>query len=216
VPAMSKAFCRRACSSKNSVVRAFGFPNSVLEPTIIMQGPARCGAAWRAAHYSLTRRSPSTCCSSTTPTPRFPSRTRWRNRRFDRGRKGEVWRGEHSGTHRTRSAGTPSFRTRIARETGRTPAQIVVNWCLCRDGVFCHPWGGSLKHILENCAASDWRLTPEQIDLPDTKVHYRRHNRFDRLARRSVPHSLQRIAVRVSYYPARSVRRRIIVIEATQ
>jgi diketogulonate reductase-like aldo/keto reductase len=98
----------------------------------------------------------------------------------------------------------------IVRETGRTPAQIVINWCLCKDGVFAIPKGGSLKHIMENCAASDWRLTPAQVGLLDTKVHYRRHNRFDRLARQWVPHSLQRIAVRVSNYLPRSVRRRII------
>ena len=38
----------------------------------------------------------------------------------------------------------------IARATGRSPAQIVINWCLRQDGVVAIPKGGSQEHILEN------------------------------------------------------------------
>jgi len=98
--------------------------------------------------------------------------------------------------------------SRIARETGKTPAQIAINWCLCKDGILAIPKGSSTGHILDNCGASDWRLTPEQIDLLDTSVHYRRHNRFDRLTRQWMPGPLQRMAVQVSSFLPRSVRRR--------
>ena len=97
---------------------------------------------------------------------------------------------------------------RIARETGKTPAQIVINWCLCKDGVFAIPKGGSVEHILENCAASDWRLSPEQITLLDTKIQYRHRSRLDRLVRTRMPHSLQRLAKWTADRLPRSVRRR--------
>ena len=98
----------------------------------------------------------------------------------------------------------------IARATGRSPAQIVINWCLRQDGVVAIPKGGSQEHILENCGASDWRLSAEQIALLDTKIQYRRRNWFDQFARESMPKPLQNIAAQVLRYLPRNLRRRVL------
>lgn len=99
---------------------------------------------------------------------------------------------------------------RIAQATGKTPAQIVINWCLCKDGVVTIPKGGSEEHVLENCAATGWRLTPEQLALLDATIEYRHRNRFDEAVRQLMPRSWQRVARRAVDYLPRSVRRRIL------
>ena len=98
----------------------------------------------------------------------------------------------------------------IARATGKSPAQVVINWCLCKDGVVAIPKAGSREHMLENCGASDWRLSAEQVAVLDGKIQFRHRNRFDRLARQLIPHSLQRAAVGALRYLPQSVRRRVL------
>ena len=97
----------------------------------------------------------------------------------------------------------------LARQTGRSPTQIALNWCLRKDGVVVIPGSNSGKHILDNCAASDWRLTPDQVRLLDENIQYRQRGRFDVMVRRYMPSSFQRIAVRVVNWMPRSLRRRL-------
>jgi len=97
----------------------------------------------------------------------------------------------------------------IARVTGKTAAQVVLNWCLCKDGVVVIPKASSPERILENCAASDWRLTAEQIALLDSRIEFRHRNRFDALARQLMPKRLQRIAKEAVKCLPRSLRRRV-------
>lgn len=52
---------------------------------------------------------------------------------------------------------------RIAAETGKTPAQVALNWCIARPNVIAIPKANSIAHIEENCLASGWRLSPEQL-----------------------------------------------------
>ena len=56
---------------------------------------------------------------------------------------------------------------RIAGETGRTLAQVALNWCLSHDRVIAIPKSNSQQRIEENCAASGWKLSPEHIDALD-------------------------------------------------
>jgi diketogulonate reductase-like aldo/keto reductase len=98
----------------------------------------------------------------------------------------------------------------LARTTGQSAAQIALNWCLCRDGVVVIPKGNSEKHVLENCGASDWRLTAEQIRLLDTVIQYRRRSAFDMLVRRSMPRRLRPFALWAVNRLPRSVRRRLV------
>jgi diketogulonate reductase-like aldo/keto reductase len=56
----------------------------------------------------------------------------------------------------------------IAQETGKTMAQVALNWCTWRPSVITIPKSNSAKRVAENCAASGWRLTREQYDLLNT------------------------------------------------
>jgi diketogulonate reductase-like aldo/keto reductase len=100
--------------------------------------------------------------------------------------------------------------SQIARAVGKSPAQVVINWCLSKDGVVAIPKAGSREHLLDNCGASDWRLSSEQIALLDSKIQFRHRNRFDQLARKLVPHGLQRFAVGALRYLPQGVRRRVL------
>jgi diketogulonate reductase-like aldo/keto reductase len=52
----------------------------------------------------------------------------------------------------------------IASETNKTIAQVALNWCISQPYVIAIPKSDSVKRTIENCGASDWRLSPEQID----------------------------------------------------
>jgi diketogulonate reductase-like aldo/keto reductase len=52
----------------------------------------------------------------------------------------------------------------IASETNKTIAQVALNWCISQPYVIAIPKSDSIKRTIENCGASDWRLSPEQID----------------------------------------------------
>ena len=51
----------------------------------------------------------------------------------------------------------------VAREAGKTPAQVSLNWCLTRSPVVVIPKTNSVKRTEENCGASGWRLTDAQV-----------------------------------------------------
>ena len=96
----------------------------------------------------------------------------------------------------------------IARECGKSPAQVVLNWCLSKEGVVAIPGSNSCDHLLENCGASGWRLTAEQMQLLDTEIHYRRRNRIDAILRRSMPPGMTAAALRMAKWLPRGIRRR--------
>ena len=52
---------------------------------------------------------------------------------------------------------------RVAKETGKTPAQVALNWVVSHPGVITIPKTNSVARTEENCAASGWRLTAEQV-----------------------------------------------------
>jgi diketogulonate reductase-like aldo/keto reductase len=98
---------------------------------------------------------------------------------------------------------------RIARETGKTEAQIAINWCLCQDGVIAIPKGNSIEHVLENCASSGWYLTPEQLRLLNDQIRYRRRTWLDAFVRRHMPRSVHGIALRTARMVPAAIRRRV-------
>lgn len=51
----------------------------------------------------------------------------------------------------------------VAREAGKTPAQVALNWCLTRAPVVVIPKTNSVARTEENCGASGWRLTDSQV-----------------------------------------------------
>lgn len=97
----------------------------------------------------------------------------------------------------------------ISRATGRSFAQIVLNWCLGKDGVVVIPSGNSEEHVLDNCGASDWRLTAEHIRLLDEKIKFRHRSRFDAMLRKAMPPALTKAALGVAKLLPAGLRRRL-------
>lgn len=112
------------------------------------------------------------------------------------------------GLHRIRDCDPTGVIDELSRETGKSPAQIVINWCLCQDGVLAIPKGNSVEHIIENCGASDWRLSSEQLARINSRIQFRRRSKFDTMIRRWMPSSLQSLAIQTLNVLPRAVRRR--------
>ena len=72
---------------------------------------------------------------------------------------------------------------RIGRSAGKTPAQISINWCLCKDRVVAIPKASSVGHVEDNCGASDWRLSPEDVKTLDENVNFRRRSHLETMLR---------------------------------
>ena len=51
----------------------------------------------------------------------------------------------------------------ITDATGRTPAQVALNWCTLHPAVIAIPKSNTVGRVAENCRASGWRLAPDQI-----------------------------------------------------
>ena len=56
----------------------------------------------------------------------------------------------------------------IAGEVDKTLAQVALNWCTSRPNVIAIPKSDHLDRTEENCGASGWRLSPEQVARLDT------------------------------------------------
>ena len=56
---------------------------------------------------------------------------------------------------------------RVAAMTGKTEAQVALNWCISKEGVVAIPKASSIEHVAENCYASGWKLTPQQVRMLD-------------------------------------------------
>jgi diketogulonate reductase-like aldo/keto reductase len=80
----------------------------------------------------------------------------------------------------------------VARSTGKTRAQVALNWCVSRTPVIAIFKADKVEHVLENCGASGWRLDPEQFKLL-CRIHFHRRGAIERFARRLARHSLQRL-----------------------
>ena len=51
----------------------------------------------------------------------------------------------------------------VAEQHGKTPAQVALNWCVSHDNVIAIPKSDSVSRTAENCGASDWRLSAEDM-----------------------------------------------------
>ena len=60
------------------------------------------------------------------------------------------------------SRGTKVLRE-IAQRHEKTPAQVALNWCVSHDNVIAIPKSDSVSRTAENCGASDWRLSAEDM-----------------------------------------------------
>ncbi len=51
----------------------------------------------------------------------------------------------------------------ISEQHGKTPAQVALNWCISHESVIAIPKSDSVSRTTENCGASDWRLSDEDM-----------------------------------------------------
>ena len=54
----------------------------------------------------------------------------------------------------------------ISRRRGRTPAQVALNWVICKGAVPI-PGARTKAQAVENCGAAGWRLRPEDVQALD-------------------------------------------------
>jgi diketogulonate reductase-like aldo/keto reductase len=97
----------------------------------------------------------------------------------------------------------------VAREAGKTVPQVVLNWCLCHDAVVAIPKGSTVEHVLQNCGASGWRLTPEQLQRLNHGLKFRRRTALEQTLRRLVPRRLGPIIKACTRMLPRGLRRRV-------
>ena len=81
----------------------------------------------------------------------------------------------------------------VAKMTNHTAAQVALNWCISKSGVVAITKTKSIEHVVENCQASGWRLTDEQIAMLDAGLRFRRRGRYEVALRRLLRRSRQRI-----------------------
>jgi hypothetical protein len=80
---------------------------------------------------------------------------------------------------------------KLAEAKSKTVAQLALNWCLAKQDVVVIPKSNSPEHVTENCAASDFQLSSEDLRLLDTKVKFHRRSSLEICLRRFARHALQ-------------------------
>jgi myo-inositol catabolism protein IolS len=63
---------------------------------------------------------------------------------------------------------TQKLLKRIGDARGRTPAQVALNWLICKENVIAIPGAKRPRDMAENAGAADWRLTKTEIDTLET------------------------------------------------
>ncbi len=82
---------------------------------------------------------------------------------------------------------------KVAKMTNKTKAQVALNWCVSKSGVVAIPKTESIQHVVENCQASGWQLTDEQIAMLNEGVRFQRRSRLEVAFRRWLRRTMQRI-----------------------
>lgn len=83
----------------------------------------------------------------------------------------------------------------ISAATGRTSAQVALNWCIAEEGVVAIPKASTVEHVTEDCGASGWRLSPEQRALLSRGIRYDRRGPLGMVLRRVGRYVSQRCGV---------------------
>ncbi|HEY3306809.1 MAG TPA: aldo/keto reductase [Candidatus Binatia bacterium] len=52
---------------------------------------------------------------------------------------------------------------KIAAESGKTMAQVALNWCIAKPGVIAIPKTDKVERVVEACGASGWKLSQTQL-----------------------------------------------------
>jgi diketogulonate reductase-like aldo/keto reductase len=79
----------------------------------------------------------------------------------------------------------------VAAAVGKTRAQVALRWCVSHPAVVAIFKADKIEHVRENCAASGWELSPELIQLLETRIRHSSRNRAERFLRRLVRRASQ-------------------------
>ncbi len=73
-----------------------------------------------------------------------------------------------------RAADPEAVLARVARQCGKTEAQVALNWLIAKEGVVAIPKAFTAPHAVENCGSAGWRLPDDARRLLETKIRFRR------------------------------------------
>jgi len=71
----------------------------------------------------------------------------------------------------------------VASESGKTEAQVALNWLIAKKNVIAIPKASTIAHALEDREAAGWRLSAGQYALLESEVRFRRNGPLHALAR---------------------------------
>jgi diketogulonate reductase-like aldo/keto reductase len=80
---------------------------------------------------------------------------------------------------------------KVAQAKLKNVAQVALRWCVSKEGIVAIPKANSIEHVKENCAACDFELSREELDLLDQSVRHRRRSSIGIRVRCIVRHGLQ-------------------------
>jgi diketogulonate reductase-like aldo/keto reductase len=72
----------------------------------------------------------------------------------------------------------------VATASGKTCAQVALNWLIAKQNVLAIPRSSRICHVVGNCEASGWRLSDVDYHALSTKIQCRRLGTIGRTARR--------------------------------
>ncbi|HEY3129420.1 MAG TPA: aldo/keto reductase [Acidobacteriota bacterium] len=75
--------------------------------------------------------------------------------------------------------------SKVAAMTGKTQSQVALNWCISKSPVIAIPKSNSIGHVVENCKASNWRLSAGELRLLDEGIRFKRRGRAEAALRRA-------------------------------
>ena len=87
----------------------------------------------------------------------------------------------------------------VARQYGKTPAQVALNWCLRHPHVHVIPKSDSAARMEEACGASGWRLSEEGSAWLSRNVRFHRQTAFEAWLRRIVRRTAKRRMAQCKY-----------------
>ena len=79
----------------------------------------------------------------------------------------------------------------VASETGKSRAQVALNWCIAHDSVIAIFKADKADHVVEDCGSAGWRLGPEQMAALNS-IPFHRRGRVERFGRRLARRCLQK------------------------
>lgn len=104
-----------------------------------------------------------------------------------------------SGLHHIQALDKQHVLHTVAEAIGKTCAQVALNWCISKENVVAIPKANSIGHVAENCGATGWRLSLQQIKLLEHSIKSPR-GPIERMLRRRARRFLEVMGMRQPIY----------------